>query len=207
MTSPAITLLPESYKPMTPRQPARPLAAILLLGLALLALAAGCKSDQPPDAWKTVSLEDHPPVFEMRQGHPALARLEGLHLTQSHDAAVAALKKHYCPHPVRKDGRMGDDAYFLGCRLQDHPTLQFIRVGFWPSIDDRVATLEFKRKSLPPAVVHRRFQALNLEPTNQHYQQRLIQIATKDYRLLADWDEGLEGPAHIIVGLAPDFQP
>lgn len=99
---------------------------------------------------------------------------------------------------------MGSDAYFLGCRLEGHETIESLRVGFWPDIGERVATLEYKRKTVPPPAVRQRYLAVvdekDLEET---LEPRSIRIKSARYRLFADWDEGEDGPAHIVVGFSP----
>lgn len=179
-------------------------SACILLGLCCL-LVTSCRDDStPPDSWEDIELASEPQLFEIRQGHPALAELEGLHLGQKNEPARSALRE-YCEHPVRRDSRqMGSDAYFLGCRLEDHETIESLRVGFWPDIGERVATLEYKRRAVPPPTVRQRYLAVvdesNVEET---LEPRSVRIASAQYRLFADWDEGSDGPTHIVVGFSP----
>jgi len=193
-----------SPRPRTTVRPSR--ATIAALAILLAFASTACRSDTtPPEQWEEVDMAEQPALFEMRNGHPALADLDKLHLGQPRDAAVEALGA-YCEHPVRRDsGLFGGDAYFLGCRLEDGETLRYVRVGFWPKIDDRVATLEVKRPTVPPAAVRRAFLDVFEESPDQKLQLRRIQMTSDRYRMFADWDhDGLEGPVHLVVGFAPD---
>ena len=180
----------------------------LVVSLLLLVAmgTAGCKSDsKPPEAWPEVTEGDQPTLFEHRAGHPAIAEIDGLYLGQEHDAALRALAD-YCKHPVKRGaGMFGGDAYFVGCRLEDRAPLQYIRLGFWPRIDERVATLEIKRDSVPPPVVRKQFLALLDGKPNETLSHRIIQMTAGRYRFFADWDEGLDGPTHLIIGFSPNI--
>jgi predicted small lipoprotein YifL len=178
---------------------------MVLVLAALLTALAGCKSEGPPDAWEDVDPEAQPTLFEMRASHPALADLKGLYLTQPKEEAVAHLKETYCKDPVRRESQYGDDAYFLGCRLKDDATLAFMRIGIWPRIGNRVATLEIQRKDTKPATVYHQFRELVGKPTQERLEPRMIEFITDTHRMFADWDSGLDKPAHIAVGLDPDW--
>lgn len=181
---------------------------IPLVALLVTLAAVGCRNDEtPPETWKTVDMAAQPTLFEMRDGHPALADLDGLFLGQPKKKALEALHA-YCKHPVRRDaGMMGGEAYFLGCRLETHETLNYVRVGFWPKIDERVATLEIKRTPVPPHAVRRAYLDILEESPKETYNPRRLQIVSNSYRLFADWDaEGREGPVHVMVGFAPDVE-
>lgn len=187
--------------------PLRLAVAVLMSSLAFAAVA--CDShNEPPASWKEVDLDQQPQLLEKRNGHPALAELEEFYLGQSRDSAKNALDS-FCEETVRRDsGSLGGDAYFLGCRIEDHPVLEFVRIGFWPKLDERVATLEIKRSSVPPAAVYGRFQQVFDESADDStLLQQAIQIETPNYRFFADWDEGLDGPTHLVVGFAPDIPP
>ncbi len=198
--------LPTRRSP-SPRKRQRPLdlfSICILLGLSCL-LVSSCRDDStPPDSWEEVELANEPQLFETRQGHPALIELEGLHLGQKSEPARSALRK-YCEHPVRRDSRqMGSDAYFLGCRLEDHETIESLRIGFWPDIGERVATLEYKRKAVPPRTVRQRYlTVVDEEGVDETLEPRSVRITSARYRLFADWDEGKDGPTHIVVGFSP----
>jgi hypothetical protein len=181
----------------------------MALLVAAIGLVAGCQDEStPPKDWSSVDQAQQPTLFEARNGHPALRDLEGLHLGQSHDEAMDALHT-YCKNPVRREkGYFGGGAYFVGCRITEHDRLHYVRLGFWPRIDDRLATLEIKRATVPPMAV--RHQALALfegQQTEQTYQSRMLQVIGDTYRVYADWDEGLDGSTHIIVGFDPDIDP
>jgi len=182
------------------------LSVYILLALSCV-LASSCRDDgTPPDDWEEVELANAPRLFETRRGHPALVELEGLHLGQEPEPARKALRA-YCEHPVRRDSRqMGSEAYFLGCRLEDRETIESLRVGFWPDIGERVATLEYKRKAVTPPAVRQRYLAVvdeDEKDVEETLEPRSIRITSARYRLFADWDEGKEGPAHIVIGFSP----
>lgn len=189
--------------------PLRLVVGVLVLSLACATVACDSRNE-PPASWEEVNLDEQPPLLEKRNGHPALAELEEFYLGQSRDAAKNALDS-LCEETVRRDsGSLGGDAYFLGCRIEDHPVLEFVRIGFWPKLDERVATLEIKRNPVPPAAVYGRFQQVfqqgfDESPDDMTLLQQAIQIETPNYRFFADWDEGLDGPTHLVVGFAPDI--
>ena len=187
-------------------RPPRHISLLLCAWIAGLTLIlSGCDSKGPPDSWEEVDQTGEPRLFERRQSHPALADLDGFYLTQPEGEAIEHLKETYCKHPVRRESQYGDDAYFLGCRLTDNSTLAFIRIGIWPKIGNRVATLEVQRKSTRPAAVYGQARSLLGAPTHQRLEPRMIEFVTDDYRLFADWDSGLDAPAHIVVGLDPEW--
>jgi hypothetical protein len=196
---------------------------LLLVALGLVTGSTACDADKReiPDAWSSISLDEAPQIIELRRHHPAPADLPAsLHLGQSHDAAMQVIKSN-CPNTVRLDSKMpGADAYFVGCQLPapgtrgddiDLPeSLKSLRVGFWPRIDRRVATLEVKRTHADPAVVWRRFrQALpdDADIIQARWTGQILSAATESYRLHADWDEGSDGPTHLVIGFDPDYRP
>lgn len=198
---------PSAFDPL--RRAVLPLM-LLLFAVASLAGLAGCDSrDGTPETWADVSLDAQPKLFERRHGHPALADLEDLHLGQSREAAEATIDQ-YCGDDVleRGEGPLGGDATFYGCRIDDQETVQFVRVGFWPRLDNRVATLEVKRSSVPPAAVYRSFRKLlDQKPDKELLRANIVQLEYPNYRLFADWDQGLDGPTHLTVGFDPDIAP
>ncbi|GEM_PF-5097484 len=180
------------------------LAVVLLAGL-LGAPLVGCESDGPPSSWEKADPNSRTDLFEMRHSHPTPVDLEGFYLTQPADEAVEHLKTTYCKNPVRRESQYGDDAYFLGCKLEDHPDLTYLRIGIWPRIGNRIATIEIQRKDTKPATVYDQFKSMMGEPVDHRLEPRLIEFITEDHRMFADWDSGLDGPAHIVVGLDPDW--
>ncbi|MFB6263188.1 MAG: hypothetical protein ABEL76_06110 [Bradymonadaceae bacterium] len=184
---------------------AEPLAVFVLVGLLL----SGCdrNSNDLPVSWDPSPTGEFPTVLERRGKHPTPADLPNLALGQSKERALEHLKT-YCSDPVRREGGLWDGkAYFLGCRVEGEGDLDFVRVGFWPRLNDRVATLEVKRSSIPPVIVWRNIRNVLPNRTDTALLHRLIRIETKRYRLMADWDRGHDGPVHITVGFAPDISP
>jgi len=196
----------------SPRAIRSPVATVLsALAVALLGpLTGGCESDGTrPEAWTDVSLDDQPNLFERRRGHPALTDLRDLYLGQSRDSALETIRR-YCGDDVieRGEGMFGGEATFLGCRVERDGPVQFVRVGFWPRLDERVATLEVKRTSVPPAAVYDSFRRLiDEEPDNRVLRPQIVQLEYPEYRLFADWDQGLDGPTHLTVGFDPKIAP
>lgn len=185
-----------------------------LLGLALVVaaagLAAGCDAQTGiPKSWGDVSAAEAPTIFERRQGHPALADLEGFYLGQRRSEARDDLERYCRGEMLRRNSEdRSGEAYFLGCRVDDTPELSFVRVGFWPRLDDRVATLEVKRPTVSPAGVYGALHAfMREEPKQKVLNSRVIQVVYPDYRFLADWDQGLDGPTHLTVGFDPQIDP
>lgn len=117
--------------------------------------------------------------------------------------------KSTCPNTVRRDSNsLSAEAFFVGCRLaasEDSP-LHSLRVGFWPRIDTKSATLEVKRDHVDPGVVWHRFrQAVDDDQIRRkRWTGNILMVWTPTYRLFADWDEGDDGPTHITVGFAPE---
>jgi len=177
------------------------LALAALFGIA--PLTNGCDSDDRtiPEAWSSLSLEQAPTLFEQRDGHPAPADLPGeLHLGQAHDAAMEILKST-CPNTVRRDSNsLSAEAFFVGCRLAESEAgpLHSLRIGFWPRIDKKSATLEAKRDHVDPGIVWRRFRQVVDEDQirRKRWTGNILMVWTPRYRLFADWDEGDDGPHH-----------
>lgn len=179
------------------------LATLLVLGVALVA----CEPESPPPSEKEAKqiLEGQPELFIERDKHWTLEGLDGIELGQPRDEALEALSE-ICPQTMEyRAGNLGDNAWFRGCEFErPHDGVVSVRVGFWPKLDDRVSTLEIKRLNASAPVVSERFRQLVGEVESEVVRSAFVQMRGKKYQMMADWDEGKNGPAHIAAGFNPD---
>jgi hypothetical protein len=184
----------------------------LLVLLTATFVLVGCESKPPEAIWKEKwgddAADEGPRVVERRRGRPAFAELEGLYLGQSPDEAKARLRE-YCGGDVvrRESGRDDDEAYFLGCELESDGPFRFLRIGFWPKLEGRVAVIEVKRPSTTPPAMQRQFTDFVESSTieREAIRSHLVAYDTSQYRLYADWDEGFDSPAHLVIGFVPEI--
>jgi hypothetical protein len=199
----------DSHFPSSPRirRPRTALFVLVVAATASIGLLA-CKSEdkQPPSAEEVRQiLEDQPAVFVETGAHYTLEGMEGIVLGQPKDDALAALEE-LCPRTFEyRAGKLGADAWFRGCEF-DRPKngVVSMRVGFWPKLDDRVATLEIKREGVSAPVASERFRQLVGGVNSEIVRSGYVQMRAEKYQMMADWDEGKEGPAHIATGFNPD---
>ncbi len=170
----------------------------------------GCESKPPEqrwaERWDDREIAEHPQIIERRDGRPAFVEIEELYLGQSKAEAKQALRSYCGDDLVRRgSGHSDDQAYFVGCRLEDDSPLRFVRVGFWPKLDDAVAVIEIKRESLIPSAMLDQFERLvdDGDIERQAIKDHLVAFDTSRHRLYADWDEGFDDPAHLVVGFVP----
>ncbi|MGM0556842.1 MAG: hypothetical protein ACQEVA_10735 [Myxococcota bacterium] len=172
----------------------------------ILGLAA-CKSEQKePSADEARQiLEGQPEIFVERGSHYSLQGMDGIVLGQPKDQALAALEE-LCPRTMEyRVGKFGGNAWFRGCEFnRPRDGIVSIRVGFWPKLDDRVATLEIKREGLSAPVVSERFRQLVGDVDSEIVRSGFVQMRAETYQMMADWDEGKQGPAHIATGFNPE---
>lgn len=181
------------------------LSTLLLLFAActLTGLWAGCDEDARPAAWdRWGDTGTAPELLERRHGRPALTDLDGLYLGQPAEEGRTNLES-YCDDPVRRE-QEGSGAYFLGCPADQVDGVEMIRVGFWPRIDERVATLEVKRTFVAPPAVWSALQPFVDSATETNRTAQTITALDDNWRFFADWDQGYDGPVHLTVGLDPD---
>jgi hypothetical protein len=181
---------------------------LLVVALALaLSFAMGCDSasDTPSEAEARQILEGQPSIFVEKDDHYSLEGLDGIELGDTKDQALEKLED-ICPQTMEyRVGKLGGNAWFRGCEF-DKPQdgVVSVRVGFWPKLDDRVATLEVKREGLSAPVVSERFRQFVGGVESETVRSGFVQMRAKKYQMMADWDEGKDGPAHIATGFNPD---
>ena len=185
----------------------RPLS--LLLAATLLTISAiGCEKHRKAPPLSDAEIEElvagQPQIFVDKQSSMTLEGIENLYLGQSYDEAMEALHG-YCGDgiTVYDGGWRHSDAVFKGCLIDEGTTTRTIRAGFWPFNDDRVSTLEIKSQVIALPVVRARFSQLSQELSLDLPRRGLLQMANNRYRLIANWDEGLDKPVHITIGFHP----
>lgn len=177
----------------------------LIIVLAALSLL-GCKPrDVAPTAEEHAAiLKDAPELFVAEQGErgPGLVGIGAIYLGQPKDAALAELAK-ICPKTMEyRAGKAGEDAWFRGCVLKgggQHGILS-VRVGFWPRIGDRVSTLDIKRDNITLAQARERFREIVPELIGEYPHPGLVEMHGEKYQMIADIDDGADGPTHIVIG-------
>lgn len=167
---------------------------------------AGCHArDQAPGpAERAEILKGAPELFAAptTERGPAFADVDALYLGQSQEDALAHLEK-LCPNPMDyRSGELGEGAWFRGCVLREPIAgVLSVRVGFWPKLGNRVSTLDIKRDDITLAQAREHFRTLlgdTLEAEHPH--PGLVEMFGAQYQMMADIDEGPEGPTHIAFG-------
>lgn len=178
-------------------------AFVCLVGLGALSACDPAPST-PDEAQLERLLEGQPDIFVQTDPHYTLEGLEGIHLGQPRDAALEALSR-ICPETMEyRAGDLGARAWFRGCEFpRARQGIVSVRVGFWPNIDDRVATLEVKRLGLSSPVVSARFRQHIGGVNEEMIRSGFVQMRGERYQMMADWDDGKDGPAHIATGFNP----
>lgn len=147
--------------------------------------------------------DGQPEIFVDKNGSLTLEGIEDLYLGQSRREAMAVLEE-YCDRIHTYDGGWRHaEAVFEGCIIDDGEHFKVIRAGFWPFNDDRVSTLEIKWRQIPLPVVRARFAQIADDLSEDLPRRGILMMATSRYRLLANWDDGADGPAHITIGFHP----
>ncbi len=170
-----------------------------LLFLLCSLTALGCqKRPDPPTQQELDSIAvDAPTVFKGAP-HVSLEGLDGIWLGQSQQEAEAVMSKMCKRFVELKESH----AMFKGCHLPDHPFVYTFRVGFSPKIDNRVFTLETKRRPVDQDLVRKRIWQVFPHLKTDYVRTGLLRAETQEYNMFADWEDGLAGPAHILVGLS-----
>lgn len=179
----------------------------LLTVVAISLLVVGCDRERkvpPLTDQEIVELTDgQPKIFVEKKGTLTLEGLEDLYLGQAHDEAMEVLEKR-CEHIKTFDGGWRhSNAVFKGCIIDDGTDFHTIRVGFWPFNDDRVSTLEIQSEVIALPVVRARFTEIADELTEDLPRRGILMMADQRYKLLANWDDGADEPAHITIGFHP----
>ena len=182
----------------------RPLL-LLMLSTLLLATPACRQNLAPPLSEVEIErlTEGQPEIFTLDNDHLTLKGLEGLYLGQPFEEGMKALQEYCEILEVFDGGWRHNHAVFKGCIIdQDHHT-RTLRVGFWPSNENRVSTLELKDRRLSQPLVRARFTQIAGPLSKDLPRRGLLMMADPQYRLFASWDDGEEQPVHLIVGLQP----
>ena len=182
-----------------------------LIWLALIALicapSLACERSHratPLDDGEIQALtEGQPEIFVQKKGTLTLEGIEDLYLGQSNEEAMEVLDE-YCDVIKTFDGGWRhSDAVFKGCNIDAGDHYKTIRAGFWPFNDDRVSTLEIQDRVIPMDVVRARFSEISDALEEDLPRRGLLMMASNEYRMLANWDDGLDEPAHITIGFHP----
>jgi hypothetical protein len=177
----------------------------LLLAAALL--PACDRTVEPPSAEERETiLKDAPEIFTTHGDNATFQGVESIYLGQPKDEALAALAE-FCPKTMEyRGGRLSEEAWFRGCvfRKPEGPIVS-VRVGFWPRLDDQVSTLEVKRTDIGLDATRERFREFADELTLDVPRPGMIEMRAQKYQMLADIDEGAEGPTHITFGYSRDW--
>ena len=183
----------------------RTLSLLVILFVASATLTACQKKLAPPlsDADIQRLTEGEPQIFVEKNGTLTLEGIEDLYLGQSKEDAMKVLTDYCGTLEVFDGGWRHNQAVFKGCIIDDGPQTKTLRAGFWPHNGDRLSTLEIKDRPLNLAVVRARFSEFADELTEDLPRRGILMMATPDYRLFANWDEGQHGHAHLIIGFQP----
>lgn len=175
--------------------------------LLLLATLTGCKKARmaPPMTPDEIArhTQDQPQIFVEKNGALTLEGIEELYLGQPQHEAMAVLNE-ICPVIETFDGGWRHNhAVFKGCIIDDGHHTKTLRAGFWPHNDNRVSTLEIKDRTLSLPLVRARFSQIADSLTEDLPRRAILMMASPQYRLFANWDDGEDGFAHIIIGFQP----
>lgn len=170
------------------------------LGLAVLLCA--CQAPPPPPTAAEIAAlpKDAPAVF-VAPPRASLEGLDGLYLGQPQADALKIMETMCSRFVELEGGWKRANTSFKGCHLAGHPTLYTFRVGFNPAIQNRVFTLEVKRRSLQQDLVRKRFWQHFNDIQSDFYRVGMLKGETPAYNMFADWEEGLDGPTHLLLGL------
>lgn len=176
-------------------------AIVLLLLVSLILPACDRKAEPPSPEERQAILQDAPSIFTRVDGNATLRGIENLYLGQSRDEALDELSE-MCPRAMEyRTGEEKEKAWFRGCVFrQARGPIVSVRVGFWPRLDNRVSTLEVKRADIGLEAVRERFREFVDEVTVDLPRPGLLEMRAKKYQIMADIDEGAEGPTHITLG-------
>ena len=170
-----------------------------LVFLLCSATFIGCQQrPEPPTQQEIDAIPADAPVLFVGAPRVSLEGLDGIWLGQSQQEAEAVMSKMCKRFVELKEPH----AVFKGCHLPDHKFIYSFRVGFSPKIENRVFTLETKRRPVDQALVRKRFWQAFPTLKTDYVRQGLLKAETGTYNMFADWEDGMDGPAHILVGLS-----
>ncbi len=181
----------------------------LLFFFAATLLLTACDRKLPPPSAeeREAILQDAPEIIVTDDERISLAGIESLYLGQPADEALEALDE-LCPKTMDyQTGEMGKSASFRGCVFSEPKgEVLSVRVGFWPKIDDRLATLEVKRSDIELDAVRERFRDfVDDDLSVDLLRSGLLEMRSTKYQLMADTDDGPQGPTHITMGYSPKY--
>ena len=192
-----ITLAPATYR------------ALIVGGAALSMLLAVSACERPARApspeQHAALLADAPEIFlpEISEPHrdATLADIGEIYLGQDSESALLELEK-LCPKTMEyRAGDVGENAWFRGCVLKKPVGgLLSVRVGFWPKLSDRVATLDIKRDDISLDQARERFREFATDLSADYPHPGLVEMRGEKYQMMANTDEGSDGPTHIAFG-------
>lgn len=180
---------------------------LVLLATSTIALAACDRSRTAPpltDDEIEELTDGQPRIFVEKGGTLTLEGIEELYLGQSYDEAMEVLDD-YCERIMTFEGGWRHDhATFKGCDVfKDDGHVKTLRAGFWPKADNRLSTLEIRDEAIPLPVVRARFTQLADELREDLPRRGILMMQSSRYRLIANWDDGADEPAHITIGFHP----
>lgn len=184
----------------------RRISAVLLLA-AIASMAVACERHRlaPPltDQEIATFTEGQPQIFIHQKGSLTLEGIEQFYLGQSYEDAMEELNQLCEVIQVFEGGWRHKHARFKGCDIYEEDRIWTARIGFWPFNDDRVSTLEIQSQVIPMRVVRARFSEIADELTEDLPRRGILMMASTRYKLMANWDDGLDEPVHLIIGYHP----
>lgn len=147
---------------------------------------------------------NQPQIFIEQNGTLTLEGIEKLYLGQSYDEAMEVLDGYCEQVMVFEGGWRHDHATFKGCDVfKDDGHIKTLRAGFWPKADNRLSTLEIRDRAISLPVVRARFSQIADELREDLPRRGILMMQSSRYRLIANWDDGADEPAHITIGFHP----
>lgn len=169
-----------------------------LLTITLL----GCQSPPPPPTAEELAAipADAPSIFVGGE-QVGLEGLSGLYLGQTQEDAERVMRT-MCKRFVELDGgwKRGN-TMFKGCHLPDDPMMYTFRVGFSPKLNNRVFTLEVKRRHVDQDLVRKRAWQIFGPLKFDYVRTGFLRFETAKLNIFSDWEDGANGPTHILIGL------
>ncbi len=182
----------------------RATSAVLMV-IVVVGLSSSCDRQAPRMTAEEIAevTEGQPEIFVQTEKGLTLEGIEDFYLGQEKEEARSLLEEICDVVEVYDGGWRHKNAVFKGCVIDEDARVWSLRVGFWPHNDDRVSTLEIKDRVLSPQVVRARFTEMSGALVQDLPRRGLVMMANSDHKLFASWDDGLDQPAHLIVGFHP----
>ncbi len=181
--------------------------ALIMSLLVSALLVSACKRDRRAPELTAEEIreltEGQPDIFIEREGTLTLEGIEELYLGQTKGEAMEVLNDYCEALQVFEGGWRHSNAVFKGCIIGSGDDIKTIRAGFWPFNNDRLSTLEIQSRSIPQPVVRARFTEIADVLQEDLPRRGILMMASSRYRLLANWDDGLDEPVHLTIGFHP----